>query len=55
MPIALLELKKFIWVFTFQKVKKNVAKNRERTPLKEIFQLAEATEEWVKPEYMNAV
>ena len=37
------------------KGEKNVAKNRERTPLKEIFQLAEATEDWVKPEYLNAV
>ena len=36
------------------KGEKNVAKNRERTPLKEIFQLAESTEDWVKPEYMDA-
>ena len=37
------------------KGEKNTVKNRERTPIKEIFQLAEATEEWVKPEYLNAV
>ena len=41
--------------FYIPKGQKNVAKNRERTPLKEIFQLAEATEDWVKPEYLNAV
>ena len=50
-----IELKNSIWLFTFQMAKKNIAKNRERTPLKEIFQLAEATKEWMKQEYMNAV
>ena len=34
---------------------KNIAKNRERTPLKEIFELAKDTEDWVKPEYLAAV
>ena len=33
----------------------NIAKNRERTPLKEIFELAKDTEDWVKPEYLAAV
>ena len=34
---------------------KNIAKNRERTPLKEIFEVAKDTEDWVKPEYLAAV
>ena len=33
----------------------NISKNRERTPLKEIFELAKDTEDWVKPEYLAAV
>ena len=50
-----IELKKSIWLYYIPKGEKNVAKNTERTPLKEIFQLAESTEDWVKPEYLNAV
>ena len=34
---------------------KNIAKNRERTPLKEIFELAKDTENWVKPEYLSSI
>ena len=33
----------------------NISKNRERTPLKEIFELAKDAEDWVKPEYLAAV
>ena len=37
------------------KEEKNISKSRERTPLKEIFELAKDTEDWVKPEYLAAV
>ena len=33
----------------------NISKNRERTPLKEIFELAKETENWVKSEYLSSI
>ena len=48
-------VKRYIWRFIFLEGEKNIAKNRERTPLKEIFELAKDTEDWVKPEYLAAV
>jgi len=37
------------------KGEKNIAKNRERTPLKEIFQMVIGKENWMKAEYLEAV